>query len=179
MSDTHTSSTWIKPTCICMLSSWSEIYSRIKLKKKKVQKPYMQLGLLMSEKCGIFIANSICIQYADLQILDSLPKSLLSELADSLHFPDEPEGTCWWAGDKVEYFAKTSDHGFMVGAMQCHLASPRGAGTSLQHGVFLTGVGAQIPGRCQHRCDELCWCGCTPANWSRVRYLRTQLWWVL
>jgi len=68
-----------------MLSSWSEIYSRIKF-FKKVQKPYMQLGLLMSEKCGIFIANSICIQYVDLQILDSLPKSLLSKLADSLHF---------------------------------------------------------------------------------------------
>lgn len=54
----------------------------------------MQLGLLMSEKCGVVIANSICIQYADLQILDSLPKSLLRKLADSLHFPDEPEGTC-------------------------------------------------------------------------------------
>jgi len=76
-------------------------------KIKELQKPYMQLGLLMSEKCGIFIANSICIQYADLQILNSLPKSLLSKLADSLHLPDEPEGTCWWwAGDRAlhEYF---------------------------------------------------------------------------
>lgn len=100
--DMHTLSTRIKTTCICTLSSWSEIYSRIKIKKKKkVSKPYMQLGLLMSEKCGIFIANSICIQYADLQMLNSLPKSLLSKLADSLHFPDEPEGTCWWAGDRA------------------------------------------------------------------------------
>lgn len=98
----------------------------------------MQLGLLMSEKCGVVIANSICIQYADLQILDSLPKSLLRKLADSLHFPDEPEGTCWREGDKVEYFAKISGHRFVVCTMQCHLASPRGAGMSLQHGTFLT-----------------------------------------
>lgn len=90
----------------------------------------MQLGLLIREKCGIFIANSICIQYADLQILDSLPKSLLSKLADSLHFLDKPEETCWRKGDKIEYFAKLSDHGFMVCTTQCHLASSRGAGTS-------------------------------------------------
>lgn len=99
----------------------------------------MQLGLLVSEKCGIFIANSICIQYADLQILYSVPKSLLSKLADSLHFPDEPEGTCWWAGDKAEYSSKISNHGFTVCTAQCHLASPRGAGMTLQHACFWLG----------------------------------------
>lgn len=118
----------------------------------------MQLGLLMSEKCGIFIANSICIQCTDLQILASLPKSLLSKLADSLHFPDEPEGTCWREGDKVEYFANISNHGFMVCSMRCHLAGPRGAGKSLQHRTFLTGIRAQMLGRCQHYWDEPHWC---------------------
>lgn len=155
----HTLSTRIKTTCICTLSSWSEIYSRIKIKKKKkVSKPYMQLGLLMSEKCGIFIANSICIQYADLQILNSLPKSLLSKLADSLHFPDEPEGTCWWAGDTV-LCKNFRSHLYSV-----HLASHRGAGTSLQNSVFLTRIQAWILGRCPHSCDEPCWCVYRAAN---------------
>lgn len=106
----------------------------------------MQLGLLMSEKCGVVIANSICIQYADLQILDSLPKSLLRKLADSLHFSDEPEGTCRREGDKVEYSAKISGHRFVVCTMQCHLATPRGAGMSLQHGTFPTRVRARTSG---------------------------------
>lgn len=40
MSDMHTLSTWIKPTCICTLSSWSEIYFRIKKKKKSPKTIY-------------------------------------------------------------------------------------------------------------------------------------------
>lgn len=131
----------------------------------------MQLGLLMSEKCGIFIANSICIQYADLQILNSLPKSLLSKLADSLHLHDEPEGTCWWAGDRAlhEHFRS---HLYVL-TRQCPLARPRGAGTSPWHGVFLTGIWAQVPRRCQHCYDALL------RTWSKHRYLCPELWWVL
>lgn len=150
MSDVHTLSTWIKPICICSLSSWSEIYSRI-IFFLKVQNHICSWDCLWVKKCGIFIANSICIQYADLQILDSLPKFIVKQTGWLAAFS-------WWTRrnslKRGRVLAKISDHGFMVCTMQCHPASPRGVGTSLKHSTFLTGIWIWILGKCQHHSDE-------------------------
>lgn len=159
MSDVHTLSTWIKPICICTLSSWPEIYSRIIFFFFLRPKNHIcSWDCFWVKKCGIFIANSICIQYADLQILDSLPKIIVKQTGWLAAFS-------WWTRRNLlkrgRVLAKISDHGFIVCTMQCDPASPRWAGMSLQQSTFLTGIWAWILGKCQQHSDEPWQCGDT------------------
>lgn len=158
--DMHTLSTRIKTTCICTLSSWSEIYSRIKIKKKKK-------SLQTIYAAGIAYEWKMWYLYSQ-QHMYSVCRSTNVEFTAKIIVKQTGwlSAFSWWTRRNLLMSRRQSTlQKFQIPSLRIwHFASHRGAGTSPQYGMFLTRIRAWILGRCQHSCDEPCWCGYRAAN---------------